>query len=126
MVTSPEQLAARHCETGYAHAVMSLPSQAPPHVVPSEAQAVRDPCGAPTTGVHAPAFPGTSQAWHSPSQAALQQTPSTQKLDPHWFAPPQAAPSVSLGAQTPPEQKLPALQSESTEQSPRQAVAPHK
>jgi hypothetical protein len=70
---------------GYTHAVvLCAPSHVPPHAVPCALHFGREPCGAPCTGVHVPTDPATSQAWHSPSQAALQHTPSMQKPLPHW------------------------------------------
>jgi hypothetical protein len=59
------------------------PSQLPPQALPSVAQAARLPCGAPATAVQVPTLPATSQAWHCPPQALLQQTPSTQLLALH-------------------------------------------
>jgi hypothetical protein len=41
--------------------------------------------------VHAPRLPATSQAWHCPEQAAVQQTPSVQNPLAHSFEPPQPA-----------------------------------
>jgi len=79
-----------------------LPSHEPPQV-PLPEQAVRTPCGAPLTATHWPTCPGTSQAWHCPAQAWLQQTPSAQLPLPHWFDPPQASPSAFFGTQAPPE-----------------------
>jgi hypothetical protein len=58
-------------------------------------------------------------------QAVSQQTPSTQWPLPHWFAPPQASPATSCGTHTPAEHQLPLAQSESAEQLPAQAFAPH-
>jgi hypothetical protein len=54
----------------------------------------------------------------------LQQTESTQKPEPHWLLPLQETPEVSLGMQMPAAQKSPKMQSPSTAQSPRHAVAP--
>jgi len=81
VITPAEHDPARHSTDapGYAHWVASLPSHEPPQAVPSDPQACRDPCGAPTTLAQVPTWPGTSQAWHCPPQATLQQTPST-----HW------------------------------------------
>ena len=73
---APRQIVAA---AGYAQAVALEPSQTPPQTLPSEAQAWRAPCGAPTTFVHVPAEPGTSHAWHCALQALVQHTPST-----HW------------------------------------------
>jgi hypothetical protein len=95
------QEAPRHCDTGNVHAVTVTPSHEPPHDDPSLAHAARTPCGAPTTGEQVPTLPATSQAWHWPSHATSQQTPSTHSPLPHWLAPEQAAPSTSLGAQMP-------------------------
>lgn len=51
-----------------------FPVQVPPHALPSLAQAVRLPCGAPeATGVQVPCMPLMSQAWHEPVQAVSQQ-----------------------------------------------------
>ena len=89
------QLAARHWveAPGYPQAEALLPSQEPPQAEPSVAQADRVPCGAPeVTVVQAPTLPGTSQAWHWPAQAAVQQTPSAQTPPAHSPAPPQAVP----------------------------------
>ena len=58
-------------------------------------------------GEQVPALPGRSHAWHWPSQATLQQTPSTQVPEEHWLAPPQLAPRASTGAQRPPAQNFP-------------------
>jgi hypothetical protein len=55
----------------------------PPQAVPSVAQACRAPWGAPITATQAPLLPATSQAWHCPSQAWSQQTPSAQEAEPH-------------------------------------------
>jgi hypothetical protein len=80
----PLQLATPHEVVGpFAYALQLatlLPSQilCAHAVVTSASHAVRAPCGAPTTGVHAPTLPETSHAWHSPPQAWLQHTPSTQ------------------------------------------------
>ncbi len=71
------QAGARHDPVGYAQEVALEPSHTPPHPLPSEAQACRDPRGAPTTLVHVPAAPETSQASHCPLQLELQQKPST-------------------------------------------------
>jgi hypothetical protein len=88
VITPSVQDTARHwtAAPGYAHAAGSLPSQVPPQAVPSEAQAWRDPCGAPTTVVHVPALPATSHAWHCPAHAELQHTPSLQKPLAHSLA----------------------------------------
>jgi hypothetical protein len=61
----------------------------PPHADPSEAQALRNPCGAPeVTVVHVPTLPATSHACHWPLQALSQQTPSTQEPEAHSLLPP--------------------------------------
>ena len=89
--------APRHCVEGYAQEVTVTPSQLPPQEVPSVAQAVRLPCGAPVTGLQTPTMPATSHAWHSPPQAELQQTPSTQLPFPHWALAEQVPPSAIFG-----------------------------
>jgi hypothetical protein len=48
------------------------------------------------TGAHVPALPGTSHFWQVPLQALLQQTPSTQKPDPHSSAQLQRSPMPFL------------------------------
>jgi hypothetical protein len=77
------------------------PSQAPPQSEPSLLHAVREPCGVPVTATQVPTEPETSQAWHWPPQAVLQQTPSTQLPLPHWFAAVQAPPFPILGVHAP-------------------------
>ena len=98
------QLAARQLVVapGYAQAVALEPLQVPPQALPSLAQAVRVPCGAPlATVAQVPTLPATSQAWHWPEHAVLQQTPSTQLALVHWLAPVQAEPFASFGTQAP-------------------------
>jgi hypothetical protein len=105
--------------------VALLPSQEPAQAVPSVAQAARPPCGRPlVTVVQVPTLVATSQAWHCPAQATLQQTPST-----HWplvqaLAPAQAWPLAFLAMQTPPEHHWPEAQPASLVQLPAQAVVP--
>jgi hypothetical protein len=101
VATPAEQLALRHWAVGYAQALTSAPSQAPPQSDPSVAQAGRGPWGAPLTATHWPTLPATLQAWHWPPQAWLQQTPSTQFPFPHWVEAVQATPSTFLGTQAP-------------------------
>lgn len=69
--------------------------------VPVPVQVVREACGAPTTGMHVPALPPTSQASHWPAQGALQQTPSTQLPEPHSAAAPQLLPFALLQVPAP-------------------------
>jgi len=89
-----EQVPARHTvePAGYAQALAMVPSQDPPQALPSVVQAVRLPCGAPVALVQVPTLPATSQAWHCPPQALLQQTPSTQFAAAHSLPAPQAVP----------------------------------
>ena len=85
----PVQLAVRQfVDVGGYEQALDVPSQLPPHgAVPAPVHAPRDPCGCPLgTLVHAPTLPETSHAWHCAPHAALQQTPSTQKPDPHCVA----------------------------------------
>jgi hypothetical protein len=77
---------------GYAQAMAIVPSQEPPQALPSVVQAVRLPCGAPVVFVQVPTLPVTSQAWHCPPQALLQQTPSTQLPAAHSLPAPQTVP----------------------------------
>ena len=67
------------------------PSHAPPHRVPSDAQAVRVPCGGPIAVVQVPTLPAMSHASHCPPHARSQQKPSTQLPDVHSWSLPQAA-----------------------------------
>ena len=101
------------------------PSQVPPQSEPSVAHAARPPRGSPIAGAHTPTLPVTLQASHCPAHGASQQTPSTQLPVAHWFAPPQAVPSESLGTHTPAEHQSPKMQSASFVQLPLQDVAPH-
>ena len=78
-----------------------LPLQLPPQALPSLAQALREPCGAPATATHCPTLPATSQAWHWPLHAWLQQTPSAQDPLAHSFPAPQARPSVFFATHWP-------------------------
>src|SRR4029079_16805698 len=57
-------------------------------------------------------------------QAVLQQKPSTQNPDVHWFAPVQVAPFAFFVTHAVPEQKSPPMQSVSTAQEILQAVDP--
>jgi hypothetical protein len=78
--TPDAQLAAPHVvPDGYAHAVVVVPSQAPPHDDLSVAQGLRGEAGALpfATGEQVPTFPATLHAWHWPVHATSQQTPST-------------------------------------------------
>jgi len=77
VATPAAQLAPRHCAVGYAQAAAFVPLHDPPQK-PLPEHAVRTPCGAPLTVTHWPTLPATSQAWHCPLQAWLQQTPSAQ------------------------------------------------
>jgi hypothetical protein len=84
---------------GYVQAAGWVPSQLPPHTVPSEAQAVRCPCGAPVEGEHVPALPATSHASHWPPQARSQQTPSAQEPAAHSWSAPQVLACAFFGTQ---------------------------
>ena len=114
----------RHCVLGYMQAVRFVPLQAPPQRLPSDAHAVRDPCGAPVTGEQVPTLAVTSQASHSPPHAALQHTPSVQIPDVHDTPVVQALPFPTLGTQIPALHQLPAEQSVLTVQLVLQEVAP--
>jgi hypothetical protein len=122
----PTHDGARHCVVlaGYVHAVRSVPLQVPPQMLLSVAHAVREPCGVPVTGEHVPTLPATSQASHSPVQAPLQHTPSTQSPDVHEFPVAQALPFPIFGTQMLPLHQLPAEQSASAAQVVLHAVAP--
>ena len=84
---------------GYVQAAGWVPSQLPPQTVPSEAQAVRVPCGPPVAGAHVPALPAMSHASHWPPHARSQQKPSTQLPVAHSWSPPQALACVFFGTQ---------------------------
>jgi hypothetical protein len=116
--------APRHCDVGYAQAFTSTPSHDPPQAEPSELHACRDPCGAPLTAVHTPTLPGTSQAWHWPLHAVLQQTPSTQLPSTHEFDALQAPPSAIFGTHAPELHQSPEMQSESLAHDVLHALAP--
>jgi hypothetical protein len=62
---------------GKAHVFPFVPSQKPPQALEPRHPG-RPARGAPTTLVHSPMWPTWSHAWHWPSQAVSQQTPSTQ------------------------------------------------
>src|SRR5262245_24422419 len=70
---------------GYRQAPVSMPLHVAPHVVPTPTpeQALRVPCGDPVTAEHVPTLPLASHAAHCAPQAVSQQTPSTQKPEPH-------------------------------------------
>jgi hypothetical protein len=75
------------------------PSQSPPQVVPLLRQLCRLPIGCPFVGVQVPALGARLQLAHWSVQAVSQQTPSTQKPEPHWSVLVQALPSSCLGTQ---------------------------
>jgi hypothetical protein len=54
--------------------------------------------------------PTKLQAWHVPSQAVLQHTPSTQLPEAHWSAAVQDRPGPFFRVHTPLSQKWPGLQ----------------
>ena len=97
-----EHVAAPHAmdEPGKWHAVVSDPLQIALHEVSVPvAHAVRDPTGAPVTAVHVPlAAPLHDSHW--PTQAVLQQAPSTHRPFPHSELEVQSWPTFFL--QTPP------------------------
>ena len=62
---------------GNAHATAFVPSHFP-WQAPTPAHAARPARGAPVTATQLPARPGSLQAWHCPSHAVAQQTPSAQ------------------------------------------------
>jgi hypothetical protein len=75
-ITPLEQLRPRQAVKidGYVHAIALPSAHLPPHAVPSVVHAARVPCGCPDrTAVHVPCTPATSQAWHDPLHAVLQQ-----------------------------------------------------
>lgn len=117
---------ARHCvlEPGYVQAVRFVPLQAPPQRLLSVAHWVREPWGLPVTGEQVPTAAATSQASHSPVQAALQHTPSAQMPDTHEFPAVQVLPFGTLAMQTPLLHQFPTEQSVSVEHDVRHAVAP--
>lgn len=99
------------------------PSHAPPQLVPSSVQAVRDPWGVPVTGLQVPPSPATSHASHCPPQARLQQTPSVQLPLLHWKPRVHATPFARSSSQIDEalQNALP-MQSAEVEQLVKQAV----
>ena len=77
-----------------------MPSQLPAQALPSLAHALRPPTGAPLTATHVPTLPARLQLAHCPVHAALQQTPSAQKVELHWLPAVQAAPDPPRATQT--------------------------
>jgi hypothetical protein len=84
--------------------VRELPSHCPSHAVPSAAQAVRAPRGAPVTGLQVPTLVLSLHASHCPLHAASQHTASTQNPDAHTASRAQECAMASFGMQTPAEQ----------------------
>lgn len=81
-----------------------VPSHDEPQV-PEPAHAVRSAdavCAGPITATHVPTLPTTSQAWHCPLHAELQQTPSTQLLLAHSLPAAHAVPLVFAQCPTEP------------------------
>jgi hypothetical protein len=77
---------------------------------------------------HVPFVPpvrAAEHAWHAPVQAALQQTPSTQKPLVHSSAAVQPTPFACLATHAVPEQYAPAAQAASFAQDDAHAPAPH-
>jgi hypothetical protein len=105
-----------------APAPSQLPS-CPQDVVGSAAQPFRTSVPD-TAGAHSPTVPTPLQVMHVPVQALWQQTPSTQK--PLWQSPVAAhsVPFAFCATQTPPEQKLPVVQSVFEVHDVAHAVAP--
>jgi hypothetical protein len=100
-----------------------MPSQVPslPHEVGFSSTHTPRGSGSPSgIFVHMPGATGMAHERQPPSQASLQQTPSTQKPDRHMLPTVQLAPS-SLRPQLPFTQWPPGLQSASTVQASRQA-----
>lgn len=62
---------------GLRHEVSEVPSHVPPHL-PVPVHRVREPRGSPVTILQLPTLSASLHAWHTPSQSALQHTPSTQ------------------------------------------------
>jgi hypothetical protein len=84
---------------GYVQVSVCTPSQVPPQTVPSETQADLPPRGAPTTGLHVPSLPATSQAWHWSVHAESQHSPSTQWPSEHWSSALHVAACAFFGTQ---------------------------
>ena len=78
------------------HWAVTVPLHVPLQMEPSPAHAVRDPCGVPVTGEHAPTLPLTSHASHWPEQSLSQHTPSTQKFERHWWLAVHLSPGLSF------------------------------
>ena len=120
------QLAARQVVVAVASAQVPAPVQVP--VFPQGGAATQRVSAAPAvTFAQVPLVPpvlAAEQAVQAPAQATLQQNPSTQNPEPHWFVAVQVPPFAFLGVQAPDAQKSPAMQSVSALQVVLQAVAP--
>jgi hypothetical protein len=95
---------ARHVTlSGYLQLSRVLPSQAPPHALPSVMHEVRPPCGESPfgTALHLPMLPDESHDSHWPRQALSQHTPSVQKPLKQAEAEEQALPGAAFGVHAP-------------------------
>jgi hypothetical protein len=113
-----EQVPLRQIGSGLLHWPLSqhswhVPAQQmlpPPHVAPS------------ASVVQVPTDPPRLHAWHAPSQAVSQQTPSTQKPERHCPLLPHGSPSGKSSVQCPASQKEPGTHSASSLQLVAQAL----
>jgi hypothetical protein len=85
-IETPEQVVGHDVASpGYVHEAWLNPSQVPEQA-PLPPHAARTPWGPPVIGVQVPSLFGLSHAWHWPTHASLQHTPSTHSCEVHWFA----------------------------------------
>ena len=79
----------------------------------------------PQTPSAPPPFLAAEHAWQLPRQVVLQQNPSAQKPDWHWFETEQTVPAARRGAHVPPLHQLPVVQSPSPAPEVLQLPGPH-
>jgi len=106
---------------------LPAPSQVPSVPQDGACWSVHFPCGSMADaglGEQMPSDDASAQLRQAPWQASAQQTPSTQKLLPHWLAAVQACP-FDLGPQLPLTHVWPLTQSLFAVQRPTQAPSTH-
>lgn len=103
-----------------------IPSHDPLQLDPSPRHCARLPTGCPVTAWHCPSSPFTLQAKHCAVHALLQQYPSTQKLDAHWFDAVHEDPLNSFAVHCPWSQKFPTTQSPSPVHDVLHPLVPHR
>lgn len=96
---------------------MFVPSQVPAQAASVPLQAVLGALGVPLTAMQVPTLVGSLHAWHWPAHGSLQQTPSAQDAEVHWFAVVHAWPFEPFGEHVPELQYPVAPQSTSVVQT---------